>query len=389
MRTSSIAQRLYLDALISYPRTSSQKLPPSIGYQKILENLARNPEFTRRAGELLAQDQLKPAEGKKFDPAHPAIYPTGKLPQKRLVGMERNVYNLIVKRFLAVFGEPALRQTVKVVVNLNGEKFLLNGRRTLKEGWLHFYEGYARMKDVPLPPVMEGQEVAVRKVALEDKFTQPPPRYNPSSLLRKMEQCNIGTKATRAGITQTLYDRKYIQQEKMAVSDLGLQVTDVLSKFCPSVVSVEFTRMLEEKMSLVQTGQETKQKIISEAIELLKPVMASLEKNEQAVGEQLSGAIQQVHLEERIIGACPTCKDGKLIIQHSKKTGKRFVGCTNYFNGTCKTAFPLPQSGFVKPSGKTCRGCGWSTVLVWLKRKRPWNLCINPKCPTKKRESSK
>ncbi|MCW4018784.1 MAG: DNA topoisomerase I [Candidatus Bathyarchaeota archaeon] len=388
MRTSSITQRLYLDALISYPRTSSQKLPSSIGYQKILENLARNPEFTRHAEELLSKDHLKPTEGKKFDPAHPAIYPTGKLPQKKLVGLERNVYNLIVKRFLAVFGEPALRQTVKVVVNLQGEKFLLNGRRTLKEGWIHFYEGYARIKDTPLPPVNEGQEVAVRKVALTDKFTQPPPRYDYGSLLRKMEQCNIGTKATRAGITQTLYDRKYVQGEKMVVTDLGSQVTDVLSKFCPSVVSAEFTRRLEEKMSLVQSGQETKQKIIAEAIEILEPVMASLEENERAVGEQLSGAIQQANLEERIVGACPTCQDGKVIIQHSKKTGKRFVGCTNYFNGTCKTAFPLPQSGYVKPSDKTCRSCGWSTVLVWLKRKRPWNLCLNPQCPTKTKKKT-
>ncbi|MFA5365753.1 MAG: DNA topoisomerase, partial [Candidatus Bathyarchaeia archaeon] len=86
------------------------------------------------------------------------------------------------------------------------------------------------------------------------------------------------------------------------------------------------------------------------------------------------------------IGACPTCQDGKLVIIHSKKTKKRFVGCTNYFNGTCKTAFPLPQRGLVKPSGKACKGCGWSTVQVWLKGKRPWNLCLNTECPTKTKE---
>jgi hypothetical protein len=68
--------------------------------------------------------------------------------------------------------------------------------------------------------------------------------------------------------------------------------------------------MLEEKMSLVQSGQETKQNIISEAIEILKPVMASLEENERAVGEQLSGAIQQANLEERVIGVCPVSTTG-------------------------------------------------------------------------------
>ena len=116
MRTLNIAQRLYLDALISYPRTSSQKLPPDIGYEKILKDLAKNREYTKLAGELLAKPELKPTEGKKQDSAHPAIYPTGKLATKSpLVGIEKNVYNLVVRRFMAAFGEAAvLQQTVKV-----------------------------------------------------------------------------------------------------------------------------------------------------------------------------------------------------------------------------------------------------------------------------------
>ncbi len=84
MRTSSIAQHLYLDALISYPRTSSQKLPPSIGYKTILKKLGKAPAYAKHATELLSKSTLKPNEGKKFDPAHPAIYPTGNLPEKSL-----------------------------------------------------------------------------------------------------------------------------------------------------------------------------------------------------------------------------------------------------------------------------------------------------------------
>ena len=104
MRTSSIAQRLYLNALISYPRTSSQKLPPTIGYKTILKQLSRNREFTRHATELFAKPDLKPHEGKGFDPAPPAIYPTGKLPERALNSAERNVWGLVVKRFMAAFG---------------------------------------------------------------------------------------------------------------------------------------------------------------------------------------------------------------------------------------------------------------------------------------------
>jgi len=386
MRTSSIAQRLYLDALISYPRTSSQRLPPEIGYDAILKNLAKNREYTKLAGGLLAKPELKPAQGKKEDSAHPAIYPTGKLPEKTLVGAEKNVWNLVVRRFMAVFAEPALREVVEVTISINGEKFLLRGKQTLEEGWLRFYSPFSRLEDTPLPPINERQSIAVEKVILEDKFTKPPPRYNPRTLLKKMEEGNIGTKATRAGIIQTLYDRKYICDQRIAVTDLGFEVTDVLRKYCPAVVSVEFTRKLEEKMNLVQLGKESRNSILSEAIEILKPVTASLKENEKAIGEQLSRAVSKSKMGERIIGACPTCQDGKLVIIYSKKTKKRFVGCTNYFNGTCKTSFPLPQRGLVKPSGKACKGCGWSTVQVWLKGKRLWNLCLNTECPTKTKE---
>ena len=384
IHTSSIAQKLYLNALISYPRTSSQKLPPDIDYGKIFRNLAENPEYNKWAERFLARTDLKPSEGKRQDSAHPAIYPTGKMLEKSFFGAERNVYNLVARRFMATFGDAARLQTVKVKLDFCGEKFFLDGKQTLEEGWLQLYEPFRRLQNSPLPQITQGDIVHVQRIILRSEFTKPPPRYNLGSLLRKMEQGNIGTKATRADIMQTLYNRKYIREERIVVTDLGFEVTDVLRKYCPSVVSVEFTRLLEEKMILVQQGKETKANIVAEATEALKNIMASLKENENAVGEQLSRAVKKAKLEERIIGQCSTCSSGKLIIQHSKKTGKRFIGCTNFFNGTCKAAFPLPQKGNAKPSGRVCRSCGWLTVKVWLRGKRPWNLCFNPECPSKK-----
>ncbi|HTY75541.1 MAG TPA: DNA topoisomerase I [Candidatus Nanoarchaeia archaeon] len=388
-QTSSAAQKLYLDALISYPRTSSQKLPAQIGYQKILKNLAKIREYTLLAGELLAKDHLKPNEGKKTDSAHPAIYPTGKKPAKPLVGAEKSIYDLVVRRFLSTFGDSALRQTSKVILEIGGQNFTLSGMQTLKQGWLQFYGSLGILRENPLPSMNEGDEVSVKKIRPEGEFTEPPPRYNPSSLLRKMDQENVGTKATRAGILQTLYERKYIHGERITVTELGFEVTDVLRKYCPSIASVEFTRRLEEKMSEIQQGKENKSGVIAEAVEILKPVIASLKENEKPIGEKLFRAGRQATLEERIIGECPTCHSGKLIITHSKRTGKRFVGCSNYFKGTCKTAFPLPQRGFVKPTNKSCKECGWMTVLVWPKGKRPWNLCLNPQCSQKRRSIKK
>jgi DNA topoisomerase-1 len=382
-RTSSIAQRLYLDALISYPRTSSQKLPPAIGYETILKKLGKTREYYALAAELLAKPELKPNEGKKEDPAHPAIYPTGDLPERALDSAEKNIWNLVIRRFMATFGEPAMQQTVKVTININGNQFHLRGRQTLEEGWLRFYKPYVRSEDASVPPMEEGQIVSVERVISEDKFTKPPPRYNPSSLLRKMEKEEIGTKATRAEIIQTLYDRKYIREERIVVTNLGLEVIDVLKKYCPTIVSLELTRKLEERMNEIQQRKETRKNVLRDAIEILKSVTEKLKEKEKMIGAQLSQALKKSKLEERIIGACPICQNGKLMILYSRKTGKRFVGCTNYFEGNCKTAFPLPQRGFVRPLGNVCKGCGWPTVRIWMKRKRPWNLCFNPKCPLK------
>ncbi|MGB9959503.1 MAG: DNA topoisomerase I [Candidatus Bathyarchaeales archaeon] len=383
-RTLDIAQRLYLDALISYPRTSSQKLPPAINYASILESLSGVSEYRKLVGELLAKKELKPNEGKKEDPAHPAIYPTGKLPERILGDSEKRIWDLVVRRFMAVFGEPAIRQSVKVQIDVNGHVFYLRGRQTLKEGWLRFYEPYARSADeVLLPPIEEGQKLRVKKIMVEDKFTKPPPRYNPGSLLKEMEAAGIGTKATRADIIQTLYDRKYVRDERMIVTDLGFEVLEVLQKHCPTIVSIDFTRNLEERMDMIQANLEKRENVLLDAVEILKPVMEELKAKEKIIGEQLSYAVKRARFEERVVGVCPVCGTGNLMILYSRKTGKRFIGCTNFFKNKCKASFPLPQKGSARPLGKNCRGCGWPMVQVKMKGKRPWALCFNPLCSLK------
>ncbi|MEM3783559.1 MAG: DNA topoisomerase I [Candidatus Bathyarchaeia archaeon] len=382
-RTLDIAQRLYLEALISYPRTSSQKLPPAINYEEILKNLSSVSEYKKLTAELLAKKELKPNEGKKEDPAHPAIYPTGNLPERVLEEPERRIWDLVVRRFMAVFGEPAIRQSVKVCINVNGQRFFLRGRQTLKEGWLRFYGPYVRAEEVLLPQIEKEQKLKVKRVILEDKFTKPPPRYNPGSLLKKMEEVGIGTKATRADIIQTLYDRKYVRDERIVVTDLGFEVLEVLKSHCPTIVSIELTKKLEERMEKIQTNMEKRENVLLDAIEILKPVVEELKDKEKTIGEQLSNAIKRARLEERIVGQCPICGTGTLMILYSRKTGKRFIGCTNYFKKLCSTAFPLPQRGTVRPIGRNCRGCGWPTVQIRIKGRRPWNLCFNPECPLK------
>ncbi len=379
-RTLAIAQHLYLDALISYPRTSSQKLPPLIGYTTIFNSLKQKYEYAKLAKKLLEKEQLKPREGTKEDPAHPAIYPTGKLPEKPLRPPEKRIWDLVVRRFLAVFGEDALKEILKVRLDVNGHSFFLRGRRILKQGWMEYYMPYVRAEEVLLPQIEESDAVRLRRFTLEDKFTCPPPRYNPSSLLKRMEELGIGTKATRADIIHTLYNRGYVRDERIVVTELGFDVIDVLNKYAPIVTSAQLTRELEGKMEQIRKNKMKRKTVLDEVVGQLKPQLDYFKENEETIGEALTHAIQRAQAQERIVGKCPNCGTGNLTIVYSRKTGKRFIGCSNYFKNICSTSFPLPQRGTVKPAGNSCKACGWPHILVRFKGRRPWNLCFNPDC---------
>jgi DNA topoisomerase-1 len=291
--------------------------------------------------------------------------------------------DLIIKRFMAVFGEEAIKESVRVCLEVANHRFFLKGRRILEEGWMQFYKPYFRAEEVLLPSIKEGETIHLKRVLRDDKFTNPPPRYNPSSLLKKMEQLGIGTKATRADIIETLYRRGYVKDERIVVTDLGFDIVDILSKCAPKVISARLTRELEKRMELIQNNKEKREKILMEAVEQLKSQLEKFNEKEGPIGEALSNAIKRARMQERNVGDCPTCGTGTLMILYSRKTSKRFIGCTNYFRGICKTSFPLPQRGTVKPMGRTCSSCGWPIVRVQISGRRPWRLCFNPRCSLK------
>ena len=364
-------------------------MPATIGYRNILKGLNRELVYRKPATELLEKSVLRPREGLKDDPAHPAVYPTGNIPRKALDESEHRIWDLIVKRFLAVFGDPAVKKTVKISLNVKGYIFYLYGAEILNEGWMRFYKPFVQSEEKRLPPVKEGETVRLTRVKREDRSTQPPPRYNPSSLLEKMEREGIGTKATRAEILDTLHKRKYTCGEnEITPTELGCSVIQVLEKYASSIISVELTRSLEQKMDAIMNSSQKRENVILEAIDNLKPVLSELEKQEETFGKVLSQAIQKARLEELIVGECPSCHNGKLMILYSRKTGKRFVGCSNYQNSSCRT-FSLPQSGLVKPTERFCKSCNWPVLLVYFRGRHPWSLCFNPDCPKKKEKKNR
>lgn len=383
--TLETAQRLYLEALISYPRTSSQKLPPNIDYRKILRNLNRFHRYRSMTEELLTLPILKPRQGAKDDPAHPAIYPTGVVSRRSLTASEEKILDLVVRRFMAVFGISAIVQCTTTHVKIGSHLFFLNGRTLLIQGWRKFYEPYVYNEEALLPSLKEGQHVKIEKILLLDRFTQPPSRYNVASLLKKMEGAQIGTKSTRADVIQILYDRRYVRNERIEMTELGFEVLETLNGYCPTVVSVGLTRELERRMEKIHVAGMAREEVLDDVVNILRPALAQLKVKEIVIGRRLSSAMAKGKLEEKIVGSCPVCKTGRLMILRSRKTGKQFIGCSNYFNGLCSTSYALPQMSSINVTSKVCKYCGWPVVLARARRRRAWMLCFNPECHKRRR----
>ena len=385
-RTLASAERLYLDALISYPRTSSQKLPPDIGYAEILRGIASHAVYRPLVAKLMTRGDLRPNNGPKDDPAHPAIFPTGESPARPLSSGEAKLYDLISRRFMATFADSSLKTSSRIVLTYNNHRFFLSGSRIIRLGWMEFYRPYVLDDSRPLPYLRIGDRAKIQGMRAVEKFTQPPDRYNPSSLLKKMEDANIGTKATRAGIIDLLYARGYIREERIKASELADKVTDTLSTYCPLIIDSSFTANLENLMQGIQNGTMSRRGVLVEALEHLRPIMLALAENEEEIGSQLSEVIvTQRAADVTFDTPCPKC-GLKLAVVRSRGTGKRFVGCSGKWQTGCNFTLPLPQFGNLTLLKRCCKACGFQMVQARSMGRRPLVSC--PRCyATKARET--
>jgi len=385
-QTMQIAESLYQAGIISYPRSSSQKLPPEIGWEKIIKSLARLKNYAQLCHELL-KSSLQPVEGSRTDPAHPAIYPTAEVADSsRLTAQQKKIYDLVVRRFLAVFADDAVRESVNVSLDVNGNNFVVVGKSTVEAGWIDFYKPYAAFDEQLLPELKIGQRLAIIKIEMLTKQTEPPARYSQGSIVKEMEKRNLGTRATRAEILQTLYDRGYIIGKSIQVTKLGETVTKVLKDFCPNIISEELTRHFEKEMEEVYEDKKKREEVVEEAKKILVELLEDFKTNEEKIGKKLLNGLLESRKDQYRLGKCPNC-GGELRVIKSAKSGKRFAGCGGY--PKCRTAFPLPQFGFITPLGKECPVCSLPTVRISGKGRRPFIMCINHKCKTKEEWGSK
>jgi DNA topoisomerase-1 len=379
-QTLRIAQDLYTKAFISYPRTSSEKLPPQINYKAILKALSKNKQYKKICGKILS-GELKPVEGKRTDPAHEAIRPTVEPPKRTLTGPRQKIYNLVCRRFFSVFGEPAKRESMKVIILVNKNKFSFTGRRTIEKGWTEFYGPYAKADEVTLPDMKKGDKLKIKKLEQLAKETSHPPRYSQASIIKLLEQKNLGTRATRAGILQTLYTRDYVKGKSIQVTELGLKLAKMLKKYVPDLVDEKLTRKFEKELQKIFEGKIKKEKVLLHAKKTVTKICQEFKQNENKIGKQLGKAVVVTQEDKSLIGPCPNCGNN-LKRLYSPRTRKFWVGCTGY--PKCKTGYPLPHGSMIQRLEKICDKCNTPMITVIRKGKRPFRMCLDPKCETKK-----
>ena len=379
--TLEYAQDLYSNGYISYPRTSSQKLPESIGYKKITKALSN--KFPDECKLLLNKKSLKPNEGKKIDAAHPAIYPTGETP-KITDQRKKKLYELIVRRFFATFGEEAEREHMTVEIDCNKEIFLTKGSRTTKQGWYELYGQFAKQKEEDLPKLKEKDKIDVKEIILHAKETQPPKRFTEASIIKELEKLNLGTKATRSSIIENLFDRNYVSDRSIIVTTLGKTVIELLEKYCPEVLDEELTRNFEEEIGKVERKERKEKEVIEEYKKFLEKVLTKFKEKEKEIGEVLAKAYIETRDTESFVGKCHACKEGDLQI----RTGKfgPFIACNKYPD--CKTTVSLPGGALVRPAKKNCEICNFPKILIITKGRRPDEVCINKECSSKDADES-
>ena len=400
-RAMRAAESLYLDGLISYPRTDNTVYPPSLDLRGSLEALAGWRPVATTAARLAKQGKYTPTRGKKRTTDHPPIYPVG-VPKKELSGDQAKVYDLVVRRFLATLLPAAVIEGQRVDVRIGHEPFLARGSRVASPGFLEVYEKYAAKRERPLPALQPGDVLQVRDLRSESKETQPPSRYGQGSLIEKMEELSLGTKATRADIIQHLYDRNYVRDNPVDPTELGVALItafDAAMKKAPvDISSWEMTAKLDEEMDRISEGELRRDEVVAESQDMLDQAWKLLDGHIADIRARIKSGVR----EDLTLGECKNC-GGQLRVLRGK-TGKRFAACIGKEGEEpkpaaegerprrgCGQTFPLPQRGTITPTGKTCGACGWPEIKVVGAggRGRPWVLCVDIDCPSKEKYRSR
>ena len=357
-RTLRAAQALYEERkLITYPRTSSRYLSRDmIGtLKKRVAAAGALPDLEPFAEKLLAEPKL-PIGKRVVDDSkvtdHHAIIPTGKRSSGGLPPDQAKVYDLVARRFLAVFFPAARFENTTVVTEVREETFLSKGRVVLEAGWRALYPdgvGGKKEKEPPvLPPISVGQEWEVAKVGVKEGETKPPPRYSEASLLgimetagklvedeelrQAMKESGLGTPATRASIIERLIKVGYVEREKKTLvpTQKGRALISLLGE--SPISSPELTASWEERLAKMERGAERRPDFMADIGGFVTSMVDGVR---SMPGERVAAPPRNKRVP---LGTCPKC--GSPVVETKKS-----YGCSAWKSNRCDFAIWKTVSG--------------------------------------------
>ena len=411
-KTMQVAQQLYegvsikgvgARGLITYLRTDSVRISEQA-------RATAKEYITSRYGKAYAGNNVFSNKNKAMQDAHEAIRPSDvtlepEAIKESLTADQFKLYKLIWDRFVASQMAAATYDTVSVAIVNNKYEFKANGSRMTFEGWKKVYKTTSGEKEPKIPQLKEQQVLEIEQLIKEQKFTQPPSRFTEASLVKEMEDKNIGRPSTYASIISVLIARKYIKRDKKSLvpTKLGFDVIGILQVYFADVVDVAFTAEMEDKLDNIELGHTAWQDVIAEFYKgfsaELRVADAEVERIEKEV--VLSDDVCEIcgkpmAIKEGRFGkflACsgyPECKNtkpivktigikcpecGKDIIEKRSRRGRIFYGCSGYPH--CNVSF------WDKPTGEKCPKCG--AMLVEGKGKTKVIKCSNADCDYKEK----
>ncbi|MGB1295793.1 MAG: DNA topoisomerase 3 [Flavobacteriales bacterium] len=360
-QTLKLIQGLYEKKVVTYPRVDTTYLPTDI-YPKvggILQKLSAYAIYT----ESVLKTKI-PKSKKVFDDTkitdHHAIIPTGY--EVHLQPLERNVYDAVTRRFIAVFYPDCIISNTTVKGFVDEIKFKATGKEILEEGWRILYpkskSAQAKKADEEafMPTFVKGEK-GEHKPSFLEKQTKPPKTYSEASLLRSMEtagkqmedeemrdllkQNGIGRPSTRASIIETLFKRKYIRRNKKQIlpTDLGVQLIGLIQN--DLLKSAELTGQWEKQLKDIESGNYSAQAFISNMKKMVDELVLEVQMAKYQPRLTANNNAPVKKEKPKGIGAetCPKCKKGNIL------TGKNSYGCSGWKDG-CD--FRLPFSFLAK-----------------------------------------
>ncbi len=384
-KTMMVAQQLYEGVeikgkgtvgLVSYIRTDSVRISDDA-------RTAAKEYIVRKMGPEYYGGTVYANKKKDVQDAHEAIRPSyadlePDMIKDSVTRDQYNLYKLIWNRFIASQMAAARFKAVNAVINNGDYDFKATGSKLLFDGFLKIYSSAKEKEEEKiLPDIRQGEELKLVNVEGEQNFTQPPARFTEASLVKELEDKNIGRPSTYAPIVATLLDRKYISKDKKALvpTELGFIVIDMMAKYFKEIVDVGFTAQMEDDLDDIEIKGVNWRGVVGDFYGTLKEELDVADKE-----------IEKVEFEVELTGdTCEIC--GKPMAVKYGRFGS-FAACTGY--PECKNTKPLTQSTGVK-----CPKCGKDIVVRKSKKGRVfygcsgypscnqsyWNKPINKECP--------